>query len=1397
MTLSTLEMRDAVIDIENFERKTKKYYKADSKESLNEYFQRDTIIFNHHRLPILYKKENKDIYHPEVSILFDDTFISTINISGNQEEINKYISYYIYGQPIKSVYVNVTYVSPYDHMIYENVSLNPSGGRIYSKFSKKSYNLEFTNATTIYTNNENNCKEHTLFGLKSIDLTSEALDATFLRKKLYSELLISAGLLTTKYTFCRLYINNNPIGLYLVSETKNKEWFSKYIGNEEWYYMGNKKGTDMAYLGEIPLDDKTSEEPFITTVTTLKNNYIIEGNIYSSNFNYTDIINEPRTSTGNIRYINEKNSSLKEKRTIFSSEEMEEEFNYTSSNSKSNFNKRSDFEMISIDHMINLNSYNPYPMISSKITLTSNHIDKYSSFWYSGDPTLKEKNHSREKLVQLFKDLTNTGDENLDNKFNIEDFLKYLALEYLAHNWDNYMYNGKNYYLYYSPLTQRWNFMDGEYDYTFGLTSHTDPGVPYTEYRLGKVERQPFDTLMKIPKYKKKFEDITKELMLSTFNRYSIDEWIETYRSMIRQDINWNNELPRVAVNDTYIYGPSNFQIIIANPVYDEYSFEENFHSLVSNYYGKHFGINQWVKFHTRKNGIFFQMHTIPTFGCPYGHVKNPSAGTLFKFESKCIRLPYNLTTLINFAHPYILIYSFCAIFIFSIYAACSHLFINGKRFNHRSHWISLSNVYLIIFSCIGILIFLNYSNIISSEVPLHFKIWYIIDYFNIYPEFTPNGFFYWLLLILMFIGSLVWTFYFICAKWPKEADPCSDNDLISKKFGFVIPAHNSSEALKITLPALLRIARPNQIYICDNGSNEKEIVLTDKLLHEFSIKFNSEHPNEPNSFINVAHLSIGNKTYAHYATMINIVKGNKKFKDKKIFSTDNILSAMMNNTNIKNQDADTSYDTVTNQNDKNETTTLNSLNITDQIDNNKINFSNLENDITLLDNKRYSRNSTLINHNLSFETLNDISFNQNKRDSNYHKSDNKSLNSNPSIYDASQVEEEIINIKEPIDPDLSFNNGMEENEIEYVTLMDDDVILPKNWDYHSCEKFFDDPTVSALAYPIYAENANDNLTTLLQDCEYLNGCSMRYLLNVFGNQLFTPGAITTWRADQLLPILHRHTSVWHGDDMEIGCILNKYCGRPDCAEKLDIHNWVRQKYVINIMVPTIVPTCLIHWYDLLPNPLVRKLKIKPHSCGEKSLFTQRIRSWDLATNRQLSNFVRIIFSRGGLFYMPKLIMRLHCLWIIISYIAQFIYYFLFVGYILFDTNWDRFHLVLLSVLDWIIISVSILIPGYLIYDYQLGRINRAVRPDIQLFYIMYYRLFLILISVIEVFYYWAYFIHIERDPPKIKEQIEMDQKKIDYISNCWVPEDVFTKDQIDEFYEKAFDKSSEFKKII
>jgi hypothetical protein len=431
--------------------------------------------------------------------------------------------------------------------------------------------------------------------------------------------------------------------------------------------------------------------------------------------------------------------------------------------------------------------------------------------------------------------------------------------------------------------------------------------------------------------------------------------------------------------------------------------------------------------------------------------------------------------------------------------------------------------------------------------------------------------------------------------------------------------SHNSSKkGIDVTIKALFKLVKPHQIYVADNGSSYQECVDTDALCNSLSEEYYRDYPDMEKTFIQVSHLSIGNKTFAQYSCVHSIVS--------------------------------------------------------------------------------------------------------------------------------------------------KADNGL--CSVKYLTIIDDDVIVPLTWRFQSIEKHFEDRTKIALAYPLSADNASENIITRHQDMEYLSGNCDRFGWYRFGNQLFASGAIATWRIRPFLKVLERHCACFNGEDLEMGYLVHKLCDEK--TTKLGIEHEARFGYMDDCIVPTIVPSCSVHWFDFLYADIKKKYKFTCKKCGVHSFFNQRLRSWDCAGHAFLVKYFRVVIAPRGWSYKHNNFIRFICFWKIFCIYRDFACFgtwIFFLVKVLLGSDGISYALFLADT-AWI--AWAVLFLYFSLVSYKLSKNGKSfppesifVEPILVILQITLMNSFAC--AIYSLFYYfWIPF------PPPIKKQIESNQQLEHELHHAW-----------------------------
>jgi len=218
---------------------------AKTSETLNEFFDRSITVKEHPLLPKIYETPST----VKQSKLYDDKHVGTIIINANESYIKK-----LHSNPDNEdlkYNVEVIYVNPYTVKKFSSAKLAISG-QSTTHAKKLSYKISGLK-------NEDN-KE--LYGRSSIKLRAEHMDPSFMRDKLYGDILNTLGVPSIQNTFVRLYINKKPIGLFDMTDDINNGHFLKntFNGGEKYtvdnavfkadYYPKGGCWGDLGYYGK-------------------------------------------------------------------------------------------------------------------------------------------------------------------------------------------------------------------------------------------------------------------------------------------------------------------------------------------------------------------------------------------------------------------------------------------------------------------------------------------------------------------------------------------------------------------------------------------------------------------------------------------------------------------------------------------------------------------------------------------------------------------------------------------------------------------------------------------------------------------------------------------------------------------------------------------------------------------------------------------------------------------------------------------------------------------------------------------------------------------------------------------------------------------------------------------
>lgn len=166
-----------------------------------------------------------------------------------------------------------------------------------------------------------------------------------------------------------------------------------------------------------------------------------------------------------------------------------------------------------------------------------NNPNSYDNSIY--EPANNKENPNYDALIEFTQALNDVNNPayrcNLENIFDVDDYLKRMALEILCGHWDNPIFNKNNGYLYYNPLHKKVQLLSYDIDNTYGIDWFGINWATRNIYSWAHptAPRPIFNNLMKIPEYKTRFGYYIKQYTADFFNTTFLSSYIENIKSKI------------------------------------------------------------------------------------------------------------------------------------------------------------------------------------------------------------------------------------------------------------------------------------------------------------------------------------------------------------------------------------------------------------------------------------------------------------------------------------------------------------------------------------------------------------------------------------------------------------------------------------------------------------------------------------------------------------------------------------------------------------------------------------------------------------------------------------------------------------------------------------------------
>ena len=151
------------------------------------------------------------------------------------------------------------------------------------------------------------------------------------------------------------------------------------------------------------------------------------------------------------------------------------------------------------------------------------------------DLKTNEDEYNFAQLARLINIINNDPD-SLEHVLDVSEFIKYLAVNILIGSWDDYRSLRNNYYLYYVPNNDQFQFIPYDYDNTFGIDWFDVDWAtidPYSYYLIDNSDRPLADIIMDTGSFRNLFTHFLSFYLDHHFSLELWENWIDSTKAMI------------------------------------------------------------------------------------------------------------------------------------------------------------------------------------------------------------------------------------------------------------------------------------------------------------------------------------------------------------------------------------------------------------------------------------------------------------------------------------------------------------------------------------------------------------------------------------------------------------------------------------------------------------------------------------------------------------------------------------------------------------------------------------------------------------------------------------------------------------------------------------------------
>ncbi|KAI9484701.1 coth protein-domain-containing protein [Zychaea mexicana] len=218
----------------------------------NEFFDRAPTVYSVPELPQAFHP----IYPPLFTNMNNSNEVATMILNVDEQAFGEICRTPLEKHHKGAQVYKLTYISNSEIHTITNAAIDNSG-QSTKEFARQSFEIDFNKFVT-----DKNLPKQLLFGRSVVKLRGEQTDGSFIlrillikiisrREKLVMDMLAAAGAATSMSSWVRVFVNDTPLGLFLMTDDASTHFIDNVLHGGDWSYAN----TGPTYKGNS-LDDQ-------------------------------------------------------------------------------------------------------------------------------------------------------------------------------------------------------------------------------------------------------------------------------------------------------------------------------------------------------------------------------------------------------------------------------------------------------------------------------------------------------------------------------------------------------------------------------------------------------------------------------------------------------------------------------------------------------------------------------------------------------------------------------------------------------------------------------------------------------------------------------------------------------------------------------------------------------------------------------------------------------------------------------------------------------------------------------------------------------------------------------------------------------------------------------------